>query len=44
MTFPELELADWRRRVAGLYEQVRADYDAEYQALILCALLNRPPR
>ena len=22
----------------------RADYDAEYQALILCALLNRPPR
>jgi len=30
MTFPELELADWRRRVAGLYEQVRADYDAEH--------------
>lgn len=22
----------------------RADYDAHYQALILCALLNRPPR
>jgi DNA polymerase III epsilon subunit-like protein len=22
----------------------RADYDAEYQALILCALMNRPPR
>jgi uncharacterized protein len=29
MTFAELELADWRRRVAGLYAEVRADDDPE---------------
>jgi uncharacterized protein len=30
MPYPELELADWRRRVAGLYAEVRADDDPEH--------------
>jgi uncharacterized protein (DUF1684 family) len=30
MTFAELELADWRRRVAGLYAEVRGDDDPEH--------------
>jgi uncharacterized protein (DUF1684 family) len=30
MPFPDLELADWRRRVAALYDAVRNDSDPEH--------------